>query len=58
MLKETTDPQMLLMEAMLLGTDKMIQRQEKRGQQRLVDADVLPTDGLQKLRVVIEKAGV
>jgi hypothetical protein len=54
----TEDPAMLLMDMMICGSSCAIEGQERRGQAELVNADVLPTDGLISNRETLEAMGV
>lgn len=50
-------PSIVLAEAMMLGSSGSIERQEADGQRELVNASVLPIDGTQKLRPILEANG-
>lgn len=50
-------PEQILAASILLGSSGAIEFQESRGQQELVHSDVLPTDGIEEVRKIIESSG-
>lgn len=51
------NPELALAEAMIVGTSNMIENQELRGQAELVRSEVLPTEGIETVREIIESNG-
>lgn len=51
------DPSRMLAESMLFGSSGAIERQEADGQRELVNAAVLPVNGIEKMRHMIEANG-
>lgn len=51
------DPELLLLEAMIFGASGSIERQEAQGQAELVRSEVLPTNGIDQMRQMIESNG-
>lgn len=48
-----TDPMLALAEAMIFGSSRSIEMQESRGQKELVESQVLPTEGLDKIHGIV-----
>lgn len=51
------DPIMMIAESMMFGSSGAIERQEADGQRELVNASVLPINGIQKMRPILEANG-